>query len=60
MIYDLNLLDFSEEITNQLKKQHSQMVEELLKEKSSLIEDNNDFITLYHGTSIRNLICYIY
>ncbi len=55
MIYDLSLLNFEEEITSQLKYQHSLMTEQLLKEKSFLNAINKEYVTLYHGTSVENL-----
>lgn len=52
MKFDLTKLDFSLELTQQLKKQHYDIVNEMIKTGAKDNEDNKK-ITLFHGTSLK-------
>lgn len=55
MKYDLSKLNYNEEIVNQLKEQHKELIEGIYSSKDDLKIDKNDTVTLYHGTSINSL-----
>ncbi|MDF2879644.1 MAG: hypothetical protein K0R54_201 [Clostridiaceae bacterium] len=51
MIFDLTIIDYTKEITNQLKEQHFRKIDKMITNETF---DNNDdsTITVYHGTSL--------
>lgn len=55
MRYDLSILDYEKEITEQLKLQHTEMVKELYDNLDNKKIDKDDYIMLYHGTNLRSL-----
>lgn len=59
MKFDLTLIDFSKDVPDQLKKQHYQIVNRMLKEG---LHDNDDDkkITLFHGTDLSNINSILY
>lgn len=59
MQFDLSLLDFTKEIADQLRKQHYQNINNMIKE-GLLDNDDNKKVTLFHGTDFSNINSILY
>ncbi|PLS19538.1 hypothetical protein CVD28_03730 [Bacillus sp. M6-12] len=54
MKFDLTKIDFSKEITDQLKEQYHEMVRYMVDTNES-DNNNNGYVTLFHGTNLKRL-----